>query len=132
MDLNVEQQIELLGIMKHWVVATQNDKTTNGNYMVVGKDSFEQQSLGNPYDLVETIENLRGHLFSREFMEFKRILVDKVKVDDGVYIRTRKILNTLFDDMVRQVNVRNQRKDAKYKMLYLTFIDFLDNLSKTK
>lgn len=132
MDLNVEQQIELLGIMKHWVVATQNDKTTNGNYMVVGKDSFEQQSLGNPYDLVETIENLRGHLFSREFMEFKRILVDKVKVDDGVYIRTRKILNTLFDDMVRQVNVRNQRNDTKYKMLYLTFIDFLDNLSKTK
>ena len=132
MDLSVEQQIELLGIMKHWVVATQNDKTTNGNYMVVGKDSFEQQSLGNPYDLVETIENLRGHLFSREFMEFKRILVDKVKVDDGVYIRTRKILNTLFDDMVRQVNVRNQRNDTKYKMLYLTFIDFLDNLSKTK
>lgn len=130
MDLNVEQQIELLGIMKHWVVATQNDKTTNGNYMVVGKDSFEQQSLGNPYDLVETIENLRGHLFSREFMEFKRILVDKVKVDDGVYIRTRKILNTLFDDMVRQVNVRNQRKDTKYKMLYLTFIDFLDKLNK--
>lgn len=130
MDLNVEQQIELLGIMKHWVVATQNDKTTNGNYMVVGKDSFEQQSLGNPYDLVETIENLRGHLFSREFMEFKRILVDKVKVDDGVYIRTRKILNTLFDDMVRQVNVRNQRNDTKYKMLYLTFIDFLDNLNK--
>lgn len=130
MDLNVEQQIELLGIMKHWVVATQNDKTINGNYMVVGKDSFEQQSLGNPYDLVETIENLRGHLFSREFMEFKRILVDKVKVDDGVYIRTRKILNTLFDDMVRQVNVRNQRNDTKYKMLYLTFIDFLDKLNK--
>ena len=49
MDLDTEHQIELLGLMKHWVVATQNDKTKDNNYMVVGNDSFEQQSLGNPY-----------------------------------------------------------------------------------
>jgi hypothetical protein len=53
-----------------------------------------------------------------------------VQVESGTYIITRSILNMLFDDMIRQVNVRNQRKDQKYKMMYLTFIDFLDKLNK--
>lgn len=132
MDLTTEQQIELLGLMKHWVVATQNDKTTNGNYMVVVNDSFEQHSLGNPYDLVEMIENLRGDLFAKDFIEFERKLKEKIKVNDSQFVRTRQILNMLFDDMVRQVNVRNQRKDTKYKMMYLTFIDFLEKLPKKK
>jgi len=132
MDLTTEQQIELLGLMKHWVVATQNDKTTNGNYMVVVNDSFEQHSLGNPYDLVEMIENLRGDLFAKDFIEFERKLEGKIKVNDSQFVRTRYILNMLFDDMVRQVNVRNQRKDTKYKMMYLTFIDFLEKLPKKK
>lgn len=132
MDLTTVQQVELLGIMKHWVVATQNDKTKDNNYMVVVNNSFEQHSLGNPYDLVEIIENLRGHLFSHEFIEFEKALNDKTKVNDGVFVKTRVILNMLFDDMVRQVNVRNQRKDTKYKMLYLTFVDFLGKLPKNK
>ena len=132
MDLTTEQQIELLGLMKHWVVATQNDKTTNGNYMVVVNDSFEQHSLGNPYDLVEMIENLRGDLFAKDFIEFERKLEGKIKVNDSQFVRTRYILNMLFDDMVRQVNVRDQRKDTKYKMMYLTFIDFLEKLPKKK
>ncbi len=132
MDLSTEQQIELLGLMKHWVVATQIDKTKEGNYMVVVNDSFEQHSLGNPYDLVEMIENLRGDLFAKDFIEFERKLKDKIKVNDSQFVRTRHILNMLFEDMVRQVNVRNHRKDTKYKMLYLNFVDFLEKLPKSK
>jgi hypothetical protein len=130
MDLSTEQQIELLGLMKHWVVATQNDKTKDGNYMVVVNDSFEQHSLGNAYHLVEVIENLRGDLFAKDFIEYEKKLTSKLVVGEGQYVKIRQILNMLFDDMVRQVNVRNQRKDSKYKMMYLTFVDFLEKLPK--
>ena len=130
MDLSTEQQIELLGLMKHWVVATQNDKTKDGNYMVVVNDSFEQHSLGNAYHLVEVIENLRGDLFAKDFIEYEKKLASKLVVGEGQYVKIRQILNMLFDDMVRQVNVRNQRKDSKYKMMYLTFVDFLEKLPK--
>ena len=130
MDLSTEQQIELLGLMKHWVVATQNDKTKDGNYMVVVNDSFEQHSLGNAYHLVEVIENIRGDLFAKDFIEYEKKLTSKLVVGEGQYVKIRQILNMLFDDMVRQVNVRNQRKDSKYKMMYLTFVDFLEKLPK--
>ena len=130
MDLSTEQQIELLGLMKHWVVATQNDKTKDGNYMVVVNDSFEQHSLGNAYHLVEVIENIRGNLFAKDFIEYEKKLTSKLVVGEGQYVKIRQILNMLFDDMVRQVNVRNQRKDSKYKMMYLTFVDFLEKLPK--
>ena len=130
MDLSTEQQIELLGLMKHWVVATQNDKTKDGNYMVVVNDSFEQHSLGNAYHLVEVIENLRGDLFAKDFIEYEKKLTSKLVVGEGQYVKIRQILNMLFDDMVRQVNVRNQRKDSKYKVMYLTFVDFLEKLPK--
>jgi hypothetical protein len=130
MDLSTEQQIELLGLMKHWAVATQNDKTKDGNYMVVVNDSFEQHSLGNAYHLVEVIENLRGDLFAKDFIEYEKKLTSKLVVGEGQYVKIRQILNMLFDDMVRQVNVRNQRKDSKYKMMYLTFVDFLEKLPK--
>ena len=130
MDLSTEQQIELLGLMKHWVVATQNDKTKDGNYMVVVNDSFEQHSLGNAYHLVEVIENIRGNLFAKYFIEYEKKLTSKLVVGEGQYVKIRQILNMLFDDMVRQVNVRNQRKDSKYKMMYLTFVDFLEKLPK--
>lgn len=130
MDLSTEQQIELLGLMKHWVVATQNDKTKDENYMVVVNDSFEQHSLGNPYYLVEMIENIRGDLFAKDFIEYEKKLASKLVVGEGQYVKIRQILNMLFDDMVRQVNVRNHRKDTKYKMMYLTFVDFLEKLPK--
>lgn len=130
MDLSTEQQIELLGLMKHWVVATQNDKTKEENYMVVVNDSFEQHSLGNPYYLVEIIENIRGDLFAKDFIEYEKKLTSKLVVGEGQYVKIRQILNMLFDDMVRQVNVRNHRKDTKYKMMYLTFVDFLEKLPK--
>ena len=131
MDLSTEQQIELLGLMKHWVVATQNDKSsTTDDYMVVVNDSFEQHSLGNPYYLVEVIENIRGDLFAKDFIEYEKKLTSKLVVGEGQYVKIRQILNMLFDDMVRQVNVRNQRKDSKYKMMYLTFVDFLEKLPK--
>jgi len=130
MNLTTEQQIELLGIMKHWIVATQTEKTINGKYYVVDNKSFNQISLGDPYELVEQIEELRGELFQSKFKDYEMRLVDKIQVEDGSYIIIRSILNMLFDDMIRQVNVRNQRKDQKYKMMYLTFVDFLDKLNK--
>jgi hypothetical protein len=130
MDLNTEHQIELLGLMKHWVVATQNDKTKDNNYMVVGNDSFEQQSLGNPYELVEMIEDLRSLLYEKDYEGFDRYI--SRKDNDGSRKEFRYYLNLLFDDMIRQVNIRNQRKDSKYKMMYLTFVDFLEKLPKVK
>jgi hypothetical protein len=130
MDLTTEQQIELLGIMKHWIVATQSDKASDGNYYVVDNKSFQHISLGDSYALVEIIEDLRSHLYQGNFLYFEKLLLEKVQVESGTYIITRSILNMLFDDMIRQVNVRNQRKDQKYKMMYLTFIDFLDKLNK--
>ena len=126
MNLNTEHQIELLGLMKHWVVATQNDKTKDNNYMVVGNDSFEQQSLGNPYELVEMIEDLRSLLYEKDYKGFERYRSGKGTRSEEF----RYYLNLLFDDMIRQVNIRNQRKDSKYKMLYLTFVDFLEKLPK--
>jgi len=128
MNLNTEHQIELLGLMKHWVVATQNDKTKDNNYMVVGNDSFEQQSLGNPYELVEMIEDLRSLLYEKDYKGFDRYI--SRKDNDGSRKEFRYYLNLLFDDMIRQVNIRNQRKDSKYKMMYLTFVDFLEKLPK--
>ena len=128
MNLNTEHQIELLGLMKHWVVATQNDKTKDNNYMVVGNDSFEQQSLGNPYELVEMIEDLRSLLYEKDYQGFERYISGKGTRSEEF----RYYLNLLFDDMIRQVNIRNQRKDSKYKMLYLTFVDFLEKLPKQK
>lgn len=128
MNLNTEHQIELLGLMKHWVVATQNDKTKDNNYMVVGNDSFEQQSLGNPYELVEMIEDLRSLLYEKDYQGFERYISGKGTRSEEF----RYYLNLLFDDMIRQVNIRNQRKDSKYKMLYLTFVDFLQKLPKQK
>lgn len=128
MNLNTEHQIELLGLMKHWVVATQNDKTKDNNYMVVGNDSFEQQSLGNPYELVEMIEDLRSLLYEKDYKGFERYISSKENRSEEF----RYYLNLLFDDMIRQVNIRNQRKDSKYKMLYLTFVDFLEKLPKGK
>jgi hypothetical protein len=130
MDLDTEHQIELLGLMKHWVVATQNDKTKDNNYMVVGNDSFEQQSLGNPYELVEMIEDLRSLLYEKDYEGFDRYI--SRKDNDGSRKEFRYYLNLLFDDMIRQVNIRNQRKDSKYKMMYLTFVDFLEKLPKRK
>ena len=130
MNLTTEQQIELLGIMKHWIVATQTEKTIHRKYYVVDNKSFNQISLGDPYELVEQIEELRGELFQSKFKDYEMRLVDKIQVEAGSYIIIRSILNMLFDDMIRQVNVRNQRKDQKYKMMYLTFVDFLDKLNK--
>jgi hypothetical protein len=130
MDLDTEHQIELLGLMKHWVVATQNDKTKDNNYMVVGNDSFEQQSLGNPYELVEMIEDLRSLLYEKDYKGFEAYI--SRKYNDGSRKEFRYYLNLLFDDMIRQVNIRNQRKDSKYKMMYLTFVDFLEKLPKAK
>jgi hypothetical protein len=126
MNLNTEHQIELLGLMKHWVVATQNDKTKDNNYMVVGNDSFEQQSLGNPYELVEMIEDLRSLLYEKDYKGFEGYISSKGTRSEEF----RYYLNLLFDDMIRQVNIRNQRKDSKYKMMYLTFVDFLEKLPK--
>ncbi len=128
MNLNTEHQIELLGLMKHWVVATQNDKTKDNNYMVVGNNSFEQQSLGNPYELVEMIEDLRSLLYEKDYKGFESYISSKGTRSEEF----RYYLNLLFDDMIRQVNIRNQRKDSKYKMMYLTFVDFLEKLPKQK
>ena len=46
MNLTYDQKIELLGLMKHWVVATQSDNTTNDEYMIIDNKSSEQYSLG--------------------------------------------------------------------------------------
>ena len=74
------------------------------------------------------IEDLRSLLYEKDYKGFERYISSKGTRSEEF----RYYLNLLFDDMIRQVNIRNQRKDSKYKMLYLTFVDFLEKLPKGK
>jgi hypothetical protein len=76
------------------------------------------------------IEDLRSLLYEKDYEGFDRYI--SRKNNDGSRKEFRYYLNLLFDDMIRQVNIRNQRKDSKYKMMYLTFVDFLEKLHKAK
>jgi len=134
MNLTYDQKIELLGLMKHWVVATQSDNTTNDEYMIIDNKSSEQYSLGNPYELVEMIEDLRSLLYEKDYKGFDRYI--SRKDNDGSRKEFSYYLNLLFDNMVYQVNntfqTNHSRRYDKYKALHLNFVDFLDKLPKTK
>lgn len=129
MNLTYDQKIELLGLMKHWVVATQSYNTTeDGEYIIVDSKSSEQYSLGNPYELVEMIEDLRSLLYEKDYKGFDRYI--SRKDNDGSRKELSYYLNLLFDNMVYQVNNTFQKNHSKYKALHLNFVDFLDKLNK--
>lgn len=127
MNLTYDQKIELLGLMKHWVVATQSDNTTDGEYIIVDSKSYTH-SLGDPYELVEMIEDLRSLLYEKDYKGFDRYI--SRKDNDGSRKELSYYLNLLFDNMVYQVNNTFQKNHSKYKALHLNFVDFLDKLNK--
>lgn len=136
MNLTYDQQIELLGLMKHWVVSTQSDNTINDEYMITpDSKSMEQYSLGNPYELVEMIEDLRSLLYENNYKGFNNYLSSNVGLSITKGTRSnefRYYLNLLFDNMVNQVNNTSQKNNSKYKVLHINFVDFLEKLPKRK
>lgn len=136
MNLTYDQQIELLGLMKHWVVSTQSDNTINDEYMITpDSKSMEQYSLGNPYELVEMIEDLRSLLYENDYKGFNNYLSSNVGLSITKGTRSKEFryyLNLLFDNMVNQVNNTSQKNNSKYKVLHINFVDFLEKLPKRK